>query len=317
MKLDKGKLLGLAFFVVSIAVLAICIYHIMSIFWLSSINIPIILVLIIVVVPCSLGLLIIACKLLLYNSERIVTLDEVRKRTTKSSKKAKFSSFPLVIYFCGIDGSGKTTQINLIAENLKRERIKFKYVWLRWAAFLSYPFLAFCRLMGFTKWKTVPKSNRKFPEHQLYRNKAIAKIWSALITLDMFVYSFLKITIPLKLGYIVLCDRFALDGLVDLMYETKNHEILTSFPGRALLSLISRQSIMILLDISAEEAWNRKCDIPSIGYLRQRRNLYLRLSCYLGIPVLDSIKSQAELHQEIVKRFLEHYPFWWARAQKQ
>jgi thymidylate kinase len=311
MSLGKAKLIGLVLLIASVSALALTFYTAINSFRLTSTNVVIVLFQITIIVPVLFGMLMIGCKLLLYESERIITLEEVRKRVIKKTKKRRTLFFPTIIYFCGIDGSGKTTQMNLIADCLNDRKLKLKYVWLRWAAFFSYPFLAFCRLLGFTKWKTVPRSSRKYAEHSFYRNKALTKVWSALFAVDMFVYSVIKITIPLKFGYTILCDRFVLDALVDLMYETKNFEIIRTLPGRALLSLIPRQSITILFDISEEKAWKRKHDIPSIEYLKQQRKLYLDISDCLKIPVLEIIKSPDEVHEEIVERFLKHHPFWW------
>lgn len=311
MRLDKAKFVGLILLVVAATILALTFYTVIDIFRLASTYILVILFLIALIVPVSFGMLVIGCKLMLYESERLITVDEVRKRVIRQTKKRRIVSFPMVIYLCGIDGSGKTTQLNLIANCLNDRELKLKHVWLRWAAFFSYPFLAFCRLLGFTRWKTVPRSSRKYAEHSFYRNKAMTKVWSALFAADMFIYSVIKITIPLKFGYTILCDRFVLDALVDLMYETKNLEIIRTLPGRALLSLIPRQSITILFDISEEKAWNRKRDIPSIEYLNQQRKLYLDLSDRLKIPVLETSKSPKEVHEEIVERFLKHHPFWW------
>ncbi|RLG16008.1 hypothetical protein DRN63_04720, partial [Nanoarchaeota archaeon] len=44
-----------------------------------------------------------------------------------------------IIAICGIDGSGKTTQIRLLKKYLRRKGFRAKCVWFRWTAFLSYP----------------------------------------------------------------------------------------------------------------------------------------------------------------------------------
>jgi thymidylate kinase len=50
-----------------------------------------------------------------------------------------------LIAFTGIDGSGKTTQADLLVKNLLKDGIEAAYVWSRWEPFLVRPFIA--------KWK--------------------------------------------------------------------------------------------------------------------------------------------------------------------
>ena len=315
MKLKRAyeKLIGLALLFASATALALAFYMVINILAFSFAS-AIILIIAALIALISFGMLTIGCKLLLYERVRLITLDEIKKRVNKQTTKRKKLFFPTVIYLCGVDGSGKTTQMGLIAKCLNDRDLKFKHVWLRWAAFLSYPFLVLCRLLGFTEWKTVPRSSRKYPEHRFYKNKAVTKLWTGLFTMDMFIYSIFKVKIPLKFGYTLLCDRFALDALVDLMYETKNFDTLRTLPVRLLLSLIPKQSITILLDTNEDKAWKRKDDVPSIKYLKEHRKLYLDLATNLKIPVLETSKSPDEVHEEIVKKFLEHYPFWWTPA---
>ena len=72
----------------------------------------------------------------------------------------------------------------------------------------------------------------KYAEHNFYANKAIAKLWTWLFTIDALIYSILRVKIPVKLGYYVLCDRYIPDIIVDLMCETRNNGFLKACPVR-------------------------------------------------------------------------------------
>ena len=206
-----------------------------------------------------------------------------------------------VIAICGIDGSGKTTQIKLLEEYLKQRGFKVKRIWFRWTAFLSYPLLALCRLLGYTKWKTVSRSNVKYAERRFYMNKALASLWPYIFALDAFIYSILKIKARRILGYIILCDRFIPDIVVDLMCETKDCRLLKHFAGRMFLSLIPKGSKLIIIDVAESTAYDRKRDIPDINYLKERRKLYLALAKALNVPVVDGELEMVDVHTTILR----------------
>jgi len=206
-----------------------------------------------------------------------------------------------IIAICGIDGSGKTTQIRLLEEYLRKEGSKIKRVWFRWPAFMSYPILALCRLLGYTRWRTIDRSNIRYAERRFYMNKALATLWPWLFTLDTFIYLVLQIEVWRILGYIVLCDRFIPDILVDLMCETKDYRLPKCLVGRLLLSLIPKNSKLAIIDVDENIAYHRKHDIPSIDYLKDRRKLYLTLAKTLGIPIINGENEANKVYEDILK----------------
>jgi dTMP kinase len=205
-----------------------------------------------------------------------------------------------VIALCGIDGSGKTTQIKLLEKYLRRRDLRVKRVWFRWPAFLSYPFLALCRLLGYTKWKTVTRSNIRYAERNFYRNRALARLWPWLFTLDALIYSFLQIKARMTLGYTILCDRFIPDIIVDIMCETRDYQLSKRLVGRLLLSLVPKNSKLIVIDVVENIAYDRKNDIPNIDYLKERRKLYLTLAKTLRMPVINGERKPCKVHEDIL-----------------
>uniref|UniRef100_A0A7J3SKY8 Thymidylate kinase n=1 Tax=Fervidicoccus fontis TaxID=683846 RepID=A0A7J3SKY8_9CREN len=205
-----------------------------------------------------------------------------------------------VIAICGIDGSGKTTQIKLLEKYLRRRDLRVKRVWFRWGAFFSYPLLALCRILGYTKWKTVSRSNVRCAERNFYRNRALARLWPWLFTLDALIYSFLKIKVRRILGYTILCDRFIPDIIVDMMCETRDYQLPKRLIGRLLLSLIPKNSKLIVIDVAENIAYDRKHDVPSIDYLKERRKLYLTLAKTLRIPVVDGERDSCKVSEDIL-----------------
>ncbi len=205
-----------------------------------------------------------------------------------------------IIAICGIDGSGKTTQIKLLEKYLKERGFKVKYVWFRWTAFFSYPILALCRLLGYTKWRTIGGSGVRYAEREFYMNKTLAKIWPWFFTLDTFIHLIFRIKIRNILGYIILCDRFILDIFVDLMYETKDYRLPKSLIGRILFSLMPKNSKLVIIDVDESIAYLRKRDIPSIDYLKKRRELYIMLAKILRIPIVNGGREIWKIHEDIL-----------------
>jgi len=202
---------------------------------------------------------------------------------------------------CGVDGSGKTTQVKLLEEYLMERGFRVKRIWFRWTAFFSYSLLALCRLLGYTKWKTISRSNVKYAERRFYMNRALARLWPWLFTLDTFIYFVFQVELWRVFGYTVLCDRFIPDILVDLMCETRDYQLLKRLVGRVLLSLIPKNSKLAIIDVDENIAYHRKHDIPSIDYLKERRKLYLTLAKTLGIPIVNGENEANKVYEDILK----------------
>ena len=139
-----------------------------------------------------------------------------------------------VICIIGIDGSGKTTHAKELLSAIKNST-KTRYVWFGSAYFLSYPFMALCRLAGFTRVHNLP-SNQDHVEHQYYRNKSIAFLWPWVQLIDALIFVTLRIYIPLKRRYLLVLDRFVHDILVDIMVDVNDPNLHKSFVGQLMLA---------------------------------------------------------------------------------
>lgn len=299
----KSKLIGICLALLSFSILTM-------LFQLTIANLTTLTVTfyIILMLMCTFTLLV-GLKLIMHEQIRPIPLSEVEKRVKKW--KGGNIRYPALIYICGIDGAGKTTQINMIKKHLDLAGLKHKYVWLRWASFISYPFLAICRILGYTRWKVNPRNRAKYVEHYFYKNKAISSIWKILFTLDLAFKSFFKVKIPLKRGCVILSDRYVIDAIVDLMIETRDFMIYKNLIGKLLFSLIPNQSIKMLIDLDEQNAFFRKNDIPNIKYLEKRRNLYLHLANYLKMPIINGRSSQKDVNAEIFRKVLSHHPLYY------
>jgi hypothetical protein len=199
----------------------------------------------------------------------------------------------------GMDGSGKTTHARRVL-GLIEKRCRAKYVWFGSAYFLSYPFMAFCRLIGLTVMRPLG-NGRTYVEHQYYRNTPVAFIWPWVQLTDVLLFSTFKISVPIRRGYALVLDRYVHDILVHLMVDTNRPTLHRTLAGRLMLAIVPSRLTAILLDPGGKVAMQRKMDFPTLAEATMRGRYYRILARDLKIVRVDSSREFRIVHREILR----------------
>jgi thymidylate kinase len=202
----------------------------------------------------------------------------------------------VLISLSGIDGSGKTTQVNLLEKELRKSQPHLIRIWSRWRALSSLPLLTILLKQGYAQVHST--SSIGFVETRIPENSGIASLWCFLTQLDNLLKTGVKVIIPLILGYTVLCDRYTLDLLVEGMADL--HDPSTSKRlGYKLVRLLPRPKVAFFVDVSAEVAFSRKPDLPSLSHFAERVRLYRELRSPTGVELLNGTGTPETIHQQI------------------
>ena len=97
---------------------------------------------------------------------------------------------------------------------------------------------------------------------------------------------------------IIICDRYYYDVFVSLAITLSYTKSELKRKLKIFSWFYPKPDYAFLLDIPEEISFNRKNDIPSIEYLKQRRNLYIEIAKEYGMEVLDGtddVKTKAEI----------------------
>jgi len=129
-------------------------------------------------------------------------------------------------------------------------------------------------------------------------------LWPWIRLIDVMLAFFLLVRSCLVVGYTVVCDRFVVDTIVDLMVDTKDNNLCSRVVGRLILSFATASSSIFFLDASPAELLKRKTDVPSEAYFSQRRMLYTKAVSAAGgkVFLVDTAKPFVESHSGILSR---------------
>jgi len=206
----------------------------------------------------------------------------------------------VMIYFLGIDCSGKTTG----ARRLASEELAGwtpVYVYCQHRPFLIWLLKLPAKILFMRK-------SDPFRNYDAYKARkdsiraskpVLARIYGLLTYLDMLLQAWVQIAIARMKGNLLIFDRYYLDWVVNQGVLQGNSTESMLHDARALERLLPKAQHHIFLDVSEDVAIHRKCDIQGIQYLRERRERYLQLASHYKFEIVNAERSKDSVFQEV------------------
>jgi Cdc6-like AAA superfamily ATPase len=94
-------------------------------------------------------------------------------------------NLPRCIYIAGCDGTGKTTQSDMLIRYLRAEGEKVVHRWLRNPFFLSLPFLVYARIRKYSWYETV--DGNRYGYWDFRRSRILRTVFPWFLLVDGFL----------------------------------------------------------------------------------------------------------------------------------
>lgn len=216
------------------------------------------------------------------------------------------------ICFTGIDGSGKTTLAKSLVDVMKERGIEAKYVYNRYTPIILRPLILIGGWLflrgkdGFENYEDYSGTKKSVSKKHPFG----ASLYQRILLFDYFFQIMFKIKLPLLLGKNIVCDRYIYDTIVtDLSVDFNYTEEDVKKSLSKIPSLFPTPDIIFLVDLPEEIAYQRKDDVPSVDYLKDRRGIYHHIGEKYGMVILDGAKKLEELQDDVkneVFKCLQH-----------
>lgn len=170
---------------------------------------------------------------------------------------------------------------------------------MRWFAFFSYPLLLLYRFLRLTR--RTRSSPIPLRLYWLYRPTAL--LWLHFFLLDYLLYVLVKLTLNRR--QVIVADRFMLDMLVDVAYDTRLNPIkyiIGRFFMLVLYNWIRRGLLSgFVMLVRKEVVFHRRKDVPGKIYVAFRIPVYASLASWLGVPIINGEESVDKNFLSIVR----------------
>lgn len=138
-------------------------------------------------------------------------------------------------------------------------------------AYLLFFLLFISRIFHLTKYKTDG-------EHEIalhpFQTMPFRKLYPWAVLFDAIIHYYLKVWTTLRLGYLVVSDRWIHDILVDVAIDTLNPDIFNTITGRCFYNIALKADVVLLLDADDQTLDERRPEARLDPHIIERRSLY-------------------------------------------
>jgi thymidylate kinase len=216
----------------------------------------------------------------------------------------------MIITFSGTDGSGKSTQIEILMSEFIRQGFRVKYVWSRGG--YTPLFSALKKILRILTAKRLPNEGNSSSRDELLKNKSVSGVWLTIATLDLLMFYGVYVRIMSWFGMVVVCDRYIEDTLIDFKRNFPDTFDDQSFLWRLLVLFIPRPNQSFLLFVPVDVSLIRS-KMKGEPFPDTPETLAFRLKAYLDESIfpsdkyhkIDCQKSIEIIQTEIAGKFKE------------
>ena len=211
------------------------------------------------------------------------------------------SERPRIADVMGIDGSGKTTVTEYLAQAYGNEGYEVDVIWLRFNHVLTKPLLGLCRLLGLTRYEMI--DGIRVGYHEFYRSKLVSWAFVYLQYLDALRVTRSVVRPRQKdAKKVLILDRFVYDILIDLMIDTRIERLDTTWIGRKLAALLPAEAVTIPVFRDREHLLDARPESRVDRNFEPRLRLYGELVERLGLTPLVNDSTHEVLSENAWKR---------------
>lgn len=151
---------------------------------------------------------------------------------------------PRCVVISGIDGSGKTTVINLLQSELKERGWLTAYIWLRFNHYFTKIMHAIARMVGLSV--KVHSEMGDTWQHRFYQSSIFCNLYIITTYIDTCI-SRVKYNRVAKGHDIVICDRWITDIIVDLATKTHRANLINGKWAKRFLKILPEDAVLFVI----------------------------------------------------------------------
>lgn len=161
----------------------------------------------------------------------------------------------MIVTFSGMDGAGKTTQIDLLQKTFRNKGKKVFYLWARGGYTPGFEKLKFLirKLFG----KSVPRAGHSASRKKAISNPFISRIWLNIAIWDMIFLYGITLRIKSSFGKVVICDRYVDDTALDFSLNFPHIKFTEMVAWKLLIKIAPKPDKAFLLLLPVEVSMQR------------------------------------------------------------
>ncbi|HEU4658600.1 MAG TPA: glycosyltransferase [Capillimicrobium sp.] len=235
---------------------------------------------------------------------RSLTLERIRRDVELALTPPIRRGRALTVAITGVDGAGKSTQIERLRSQLDRRGIDAEVLWCRWDPFLAKPAIKLLDALSSRRSSNPNRSaasaaedravTRRGLRRRLLANPLINTGWRWTMVVDYALRIAPRVRRARARRQVLLLDRYWHDVLVDLSFGQELGKM-PAIVNRVLPDV----DALVVLDVDEAVAHARKPESFDPLYLTDRRRLYREVEARHGAVTIDAGREVDEVANDL------------------